>query len=91
MYCSFLQDPILTHVLLIREYALACLGSCKDLWIYGLNTQIAKYIINPYPAQGCNKSPPYYVFSKDAIHGSVSSISSEVLALPPPSFPPTGT
>jgi hypothetical protein len=37
--------------------------------------------INPHPAPGCNRSPPYYVFSKDAIVGSVPSISSEVLAL----------
>ena len=37
--------------------------------------------INPHPAQGCNRSPPYYVFSKDAILGSVPSISSEVLRL----------
>ena len=36
--------------------------------------------INPHPAPGCNRSPPYHVFSKDAIRGSVSSISSEVLA-----------
>ena len=36
--------------------------------------------INPHPARGCNRSPPYYVFSKDAILGSVPSISSEVLA-----------
>ena len=35
--------------------------------------------INSHPAQGCNRSPPYYVFSKDAILGSVLSISSEVL------------
>ena len=35
--------------------------------------------INPHPAPGCNRSPPYYVFSKDAILGSVPSISSEVL------------
>ena len=27
--------------------------------------------INPYPALGYNRSPPYYVFSKDAILGSV--------------------
>ena len=27
-YVSFVQDPILTQVLLIREYALACLGPC---------------------------------------------------------------
>ena len=39
--------------------------------------------INPHPAQGCNRSPPYYVFSKDAILGSVPSISSEVLGLVP--------
>ena len=37
--------------------------------------------INPHPAPGCNRSPPYYVFSKDAILGSIPSISSEVLAL----------
>ena len=37
--------------------------------------------INPHPAPGCNRSPPYYVFSKDAILGSVPSISSEVLGL----------
>ena len=36
--------------------------------------------INPHPAPGCNRSPPYYVFSKDTILGSVPSISSEVLA-----------
>jgi hypothetical protein len=37
--------------------------------------------INPYPALGYDRSPPpYYVFSKDAILGSVPSISSEVLA-----------
>ena len=36
--------------------------------------------INPHPAPGCNRSPPYYVFSKDAKLGSVLSISSEVLA-----------
>ena len=36
--------------------------------------------INLHPAPGCNRSPPYYVFSKDAILGSVPSISSEVLA-----------
>ena len=35
--------------------------------------------IYPHPAPGCNRSPPYYVFSKDAILGSVPSISSEVL------------
>ena len=35
--------------------------------------------INPHPSLGCNRSPPYYVFSKDAIFGSVPSISSEVL------------
>ena len=37
--------------------------------------------INPHPATGCNRSPPYYVFSKDTILGSVPSISSEVLVL----------
>ena len=38
--------------------------------------------INPHPAPWCNRSPPpYYVFSKDAILGSVPSISSEVLEL----------
>ena len=37
--------------------------------------------INPHPAPGCNRSPHYYVFSKDAILGSVPSISSEVLDL----------
>ena len=39
--------------------------------------------INPHPTPGCNRSPPpsSYVFSKDAIFGSVPSISSEVLAL----------
>ena len=37
--------------------------------------------INPYPALGHNRSPPYYVFSKDTILGSVPSISSEVLRL----------
>ena len=37
--------------------------------------------INPHPAPGCNRSPPYYVFSKDAILGSVPFISSEVLGL----------
>ena len=37
--------------------------------------------INPHPAPGCNRSPPYYVFSKNANLGSVPSISSEVLAL----------
>ena len=39
--------------------------------------------INPHPAPGCNRSPPppYYVFSKDAILGSVPSISSKVLDL----------
>ena len=37
--------------------------------------------INPHPAPGCNRSPLYYVLSKDAILGSVPSISSEVLAL----------
>ena len=36
--------------------------------------------INPHPAPGCNRSSPYYVFSKDAILESVPSISSEVLA-----------
>ena len=36
---------------------------------------------NPHPAPGCDRSPPYYVFSKDAILGSVPSISSEVLVL----------
>ena len=35
--------------------------------------------INPHPAPGCNKSPPYYVFSKIAILGGVPSIFSEVL------------
>jgi hypothetical protein len=35
--------------------------------------------INPHPAPECNRSPPYYVFSKDAILGNVPSISSEVL------------
>ena len=37
--------------------------------------------INPHPAPGCNRRPPYYVFSKDTILGSVPFISSEVLAL----------
>jgi hypothetical protein len=37
--------------------------------------------INPHPAPGCKRRPPYYVFSKDAILGSVPSISSEVLGL----------
>ena len=37
--------------------------------------------INPYPARMCDRSPPYYVFSKDAILGNVPSISSEVLGL----------
>ena len=37
--------------------------------------------INPHPALGHNRSPPYYVYSKDAILGSVPSISSEILAL----------
>ena len=37
--------------------------------------------INTHPAPGYNRSPPYYVFSKDAILGSVPSISSEVLGL----------
>ena len=37
--------------------------------------------INPHLAPECNRSPPYYVFSKDAILGSVPSISSEVLGL----------
>jgi hypothetical protein len=37
--------------------------------------------INTYSALGYNRSPPYYVFSKDAILGSVPSISSEVLVL----------
>ena len=39
--------------------------------------------INPHQAPGCIRSfpPPYYVFSKDEILGSVPSISSEVLAL----------
>jgi hypothetical protein len=36
MCCSFLQDPILTHVLLSREYALACLGSCAAHSQYAL-------------------------------------------------------
>ena len=35
--------------------------------------------INPRSAPGCDRSPPYYVFSKDANVGSVPSISSEVL------------
>jgi hypothetical protein len=35
--------------------------------------------INPHPAPRCNRSPTYYVFSKDATLGSVPSISSEVL------------
>ena len=35
--------------------------------------------INPHPAQRCNRSPHYYVFSKDAFLGSVPFISSEVL------------
>ena len=43
--------------------------------------------INPHPAPGCNRSPPYYVFSKDAIIGTVPSISSEVLALSNHSLP----
>ena len=38
--------------------------------------------INPHPAPGCNRSPSYFVFSKDAILGSVPSIASEVLVLP---------
>ena len=37
--------------------------------------------INPHPALGHNRNPPYYVFSKDTILGSVPSISSEVLGL----------
>ena len=37
--------------------------------------------INPHPAPEFNRSLPYYVFSKDAILGSVPSISSEVLEL----------
>jgi hypothetical protein len=37
--------------------------------------------INPHPAQRFNRSPPYYVFSKAVILGSVLSISSEVLDL----------
>ena len=36
--------------------------------------------INPHPAPGV-MGAPYYVFSKDAILGSVPSISSEVLDL----------
>ena len=35
----------------------------------------------PPSSPGVEKEPPYYVFSKDAIFGSVPSISSEVLAL----------
>ena len=34
--CSFLQDPILTQVLLIREYALACLCSCAAHYQYAV-------------------------------------------------------
>ena len=37
--------------------------------------------INHHLAPECNRSPPYYVFSKDAILGSVPSISSEAHAL----------
>ena len=44
-------------------------------------------IINTHPAPGCNRSPPYYVFSKDAILGSVPSISSEVLGQSDRIFP----
>ena len=36
---------------------------------------------NPHPAPRCNRSPPNYVFSKDAFLGSVPSIFSEVLDL----------
>ena len=36
--------------------------------------------INPHPAPGCPR-PPWIVFSKDAILGSIPSISSEVLDL----------
>ena len=36
MCCSFLQDPILTQVLLIREYALACLCSCAAHYQYAV-------------------------------------------------------
>ena len=48
--------------------------------------------INPHPVPGCNRSPPYYAFSKDAILGSVPSIFSKVLTLqcsdsPRPFFP----
>ena len=35
--------------------------------------------IHSHPAHGCNRSPLYYVFSKYANLGSVSSICSEVL------------
>ena len=60
----------------------------KDLWIYGQNTQIAKYIEGGlYPKmpmfEQLKKQVPVKSkkISKDAILGSVPSISSEVLAL----------
>jgi hypothetical protein len=37
--------------------------------------------IQPHPSLGCNRIPPYYVFLKDAILGSVPFISSEILDL----------
>ena len=69
MCCSFLQDPILTHVLLSQEYALACLGSCaahsqyalpffKNLTYPDLKPQATKLLRNLQVDLSCRTNNP---------------------------------